>query len=126
MLLLDTQVWIWWLLRDEALTEEELQTLDEHARKGEIAVSAASVWEAELLEGSGKLFLKENFESWIVKATDPKVCKVIPIDTQVISAQRKLPITFPDDPADRLIVTTALMNNYSLATKNEKIQNIEF
>lgn len=109
MILLDTHVWLWWLLGEGSLSEEESKTLDEHASRKEIAISSASIWEAEMLQRKGVIRLEPSFNTWISMATQNGVCTVISIDKDVILAQEKLPQDFPDDPADRLIVATALM-----------------
>jgi len=126
MILLDTHVWIWWLLGQGPLTDQERETLDEHAKNAEIAISAASIWEAEMLQRSGRISLEPDFKSWVRLATKKSICKVIPIDTDVILTQDSLPINFPDDPADRLIVATALYKEYPLATKDEVLQDLGF
>ena len=126
MILLDTHVWLWWLLGEGTLDEEEREVLDEHASNGEIMISAATIWELELLEKEGKVDLKPDFETWITRATDSKICTVIPIDTDIILAQKKLSGNFPNDPADRLIVATALAKEIPLATKNEALLNLGF
>ena len=126
MILLDTHVWLWWLLEEGDLDESERAMLDEQAMAGEIVISAASVWETEMMERSGKVILEPNFETWISRATDTQICRVIPIDEQVIMAMRKLPENFPDDPADRIIVATALLHDIPLATKNEVLQELGF
>ena len=126
MILLDTHVWLWWLLGEGPLTDEERETLDDSASKNEIAISAASIWETEMLHRKGVIELQPNFKEWIEKATKPEVCKVISIDKKVILAQEKLPPDFPDDPADRLIVATALHYEYPLATKDNSLQELGF
>lgn len=126
MILLDTHVWLWWLLDEGPLSGEERETLNEHASNKEIAISAASIWEAEMLERKGKIQLEPDFNSWIKLATQPEVCKVLPIDKDVIMMQKKLPDSFPDDPADRLIVATALFYEYPLATKDDFLQELGF
>ena len=126
MILLDTHVWLWWLLDEGPLAKEERDTLNEHARNKEIAISAATVWEAEMLYRKGMIALEPDFKNWIKLATNPKVCSVIPIDEEIVIAQEKLPEGFPDDPADRLIVATALLKEYPLATKDEVLQKLGF
>jgi len=126
MILLDTHVWIWWLLGQGPLTDQERETLDEHAKNAEIAISAASIWEAEMLQRSGRISLEPDFKTWVKLATKKSICKVIPIDTDVILTQDSLPFNFPNDPADRLIVATALYKEYPLATKDEVLQDLGF
>ena len=124
MILLDTHVWLWWLLEEGNLSKEERVTLDGKAANGEVIISAASVWEAELLHRKGRIKLSPDFETWIKIATKPEVCKVVPITEEIILAQAKLPENFSEDPADRLIVATALNFGYPLATKDERLQNL--
>ena len=126
MILLDTHVWLWWLLEEGDLDESERAMLDEQAMSGEIVISAASVWETEMLERSGKVVLEPDFQTWITRATDAQICKVIPIDEEVVKAMRKLPDNFPEDPADRIIVATALLHQIPLATKDEVLQELGF
>ncbi len=126
MILLDTHVWLWWLLEEGDLDESERAILDEQALSGEIVISAATIWEAELLYRQGELDLLPDLETWIRRATDNQICKVLPIDEEVILAQQRLPENFPDDPADRIIVATALLKDIPLATKDEDLQELGF
>jgi PIN domain nuclease of toxin-antitoxin system len=126
MILLDTHVWIWWLLGEGPLLEEERETLNEHAANNEIAISAASIWEAERLHQKGIIQLQPDFKTWVNLATQQGVCTVVPINKEVILAQQRLPDNFPDDPADQLIVATALLKKYPLATKDRVLQELGF
>lgn len=126
MILLDTHVWLWWLLEEGNLDESERAMLDEQAMNGEIVISAATVWETEMMERSGSVQLEPDFATWITRATDAQICKVFPIDEEVIKAMRKLPENFPDDPGDRIIVATALLYDIPLATKDPVLQELGF
>ncbi|MGB0348042.1 MAG: PIN domain-containing protein [Balneolaceae bacterium] len=44
----------------------------------------------------------------------------------MILAQQRLPENFPDDPADRIIVATALLKDIPLATKDQDLQKLGF
>jgi PIN domain nuclease of toxin-antitoxin system len=48
MILLDTHIWLWWLVGDGALSLSERTSLDNHADRGQIAISWVSIWEAEM------------------------------------------------------------------------------
>ena len=121
MVLLDTHIWLWWLLGDGALTPAERNTLDKLAAERRIAISWVTVWETEMLERKGRVSLAPNFQSWIEQATIPEIVTVLPVDIDLVFAQRKLPESFHGDPADRLIATTSLLSGYSLATYDRKI-----
>lgn len=121
MILLDTHVWLWWLLGDGALKTSQRAELDRLASRKELALSWVSIWETEILERKGRIQFTMDFAEWIKKATAPSFIKVIGVDTNLVLYQRKLPQGFHSDPADRLIVTTAMALNIPLATFDNKI-----
>ncbi|AXI99711.1 PIN domain nuclease, a component of toxin-antitoxin system (PIN domain) [Cyclonatronum proteinivorum] len=107
MILLDTHIWLWWLLGDGPLQQSNRNKLDELAREGLLAISWVTLWETEMLERKGRIRFKMPFEVWLEKATAPEICEVIPVDIDTVRMQRKLPKDFHADPADRLITATA-------------------
>ncbi len=121
MVLLDTHIWLWWLLGDGNLTPTERDALDRLASRQELVISWVTVWETEMLERKGRVSLLPDFKSWIEEATVPEIVTVLPADIAVVLAQRKLPVEFHGDPADRLIAATAVLSKYPLATYDRKI-----
>ncbi len=123
MILLDTHVWLWWLLGDGALRDSERQKLDKLAQQRVLAISWVSIWETELLERKKRITLLPDLSSWVRNAVQPGVCTVLPVDVDVVLTQRRLPENFHNDPADRLIAATALLADYPLATYDNKIRS---
>lgn len=121
MVILDTHVWLWWLLGDGALKSFERKALDGLAESGEISISWVTIWETEMLERKGRIALEPNIFDWMEIATTPEVSKIIPVNTAVVLAQRKLPKSFHSDPADRLITSTSILTEYPLATYDRRI-----
>lgn len=121
MVILDTHVWLWWLLGDGALKSFERKALDGLAERGEISISWVTIWETEMLERKGRIGLEPNIFDWMEIATTPEVSKVIPVNTAVVLGQRKLPKSFHSDPADRLITSTSMLTEYPLATYDRRI-----
>ena len=122
MVLLDTHIWIWWLLGDGSLSSAERKALNRLASKGSLAISWVSVWETEMLERKGGVSLLPGFQPWIEQATNPEFITVLPADIAIVLAQRTLPETFHSDPADRLITATSLLSGYPLATHDQRIK----
>lgn len=122
-MLLDTHIWLWWLLGDGALSNRERSALDKLAASRRLAVSWVSVWETEMLERKQRVQLRPNLAEWIEAAVHPDVCLLLPVDTHVVLAQRRLPDSFHGDPADRLITASALLGGMELATADTKIIN---
>ncbi|MCC5914015.1 MAG: type II toxin-antitoxin system VapC family toxin [Balneolaceae bacterium] len=121
MVILDTHIWLWWLLGDGSLRSAEREVLNELAESRNLAISWISVWETEMLEKKGRVTLLPDFQSWIAKATAPEIVTVLPADIAVVLAQRSLPESFHGDPADRLIAASSILSGYPLATYDQKI-----
>lgn len=122
MVLLDTHIWLWWLLGDGNLDSTEREALDLLAEKRQISISWVSVWETEMLERKGRITLLPNITDWMHTASQPEVSNILPVDVSVVLAQRELPETFHADPADRLIAATSMLSGYPLATQDRKIR----
>lgn len=121
-MLLDTHIWIWWLIGGDKLSLAERTALDTAAQQGPPKISAISLWEAQMLHSRGRLALKLPFASWLMRATLPEVVQVIPLDAAVILELDRLPADFHGDPADRIIVATARALDLPLATNDRRIR----
>lgn len=125
MILLDTHIWLWWLLGDGNLSPKERELLDSKASSQELSISWVTIWETEMLERKQRISLQPDFQRWIYQATNSSFISVLPVDIEVVLTQRKLPDNFHSDPADRLITATSLLSKYPLATHDSKIQESE-
>lgn len=121
-LLLDTHFWIWWLTPESPITRAERAALDHEAKVGRLCLSAISMWEAQLLHARQRLELPLPFPAWLTRATDANIVTVLPLDRDVIIALHGLPARFHGDPADRLIVATALAHGLAMATRDQAIR----
>lgn len=122
-LLLDTHIWIWWLLGSDQLSRSERQDLDQLASRGGCHLAAMSLWEAQMLHSKGRLRLDRPFAAWLREAAAPGIVVLLPLDVAVIEALDQLPVDFHGDPADRLIVATALAHGLQLATHDQAIKS---
>lgn len=121
MILLDTHIWLWWLLGDGGLKKSERGVLDQLAEDRLISISWVTIWETEMLERKGRIELLPDLNSWIKAATQPEIVTVLPADIDLVLAQRDLPDSFHGDPADRLITATSILSGYPLATHDRRI-----
>jgi PIN domain nuclease of toxin-antitoxin system len=51
--ILDTHVWVWWLLPDSPLSARECKALDDIAADKGILLPAICEWEAQMLHSKG-------------------------------------------------------------------------
>jgi len=70
----------------------------------------------------GRLDLEIDFDLWLASASDPEVVRVLPLDVSVIMAVNSLPGRFHGDPADRLIVATAIAHSLPMMTDDKAIR----
>lgn len=120
--LLDTHVWIWWVLGQPDLPKREREKLDKTAERDPPAISAISLWEAQMLHSKGRLKLSMPFGRWLREAAAADVVKIAPLDVEVVLALEALPERLHGDPADRVIVATARALDVALATHDHNIR----
>jgi PIN domain nuclease of toxin-antitoxin system len=81
-----------------------------------------SLWEVAMLVQLGRLQLDDGLDEWLRIAASSATVAVIPISPAVVTEMNRLPTTFHQDPADRLIVATARARGLPLATHDARIR----
>ena len=119
--LLDTHIWIWWMLEDPRLPKARREALDSLPSNHRPFLVDISLWEASLLLSKGCLVIDQDTESWLALAASPAVVQLCPITPSIAAEMGRLPAEFHQDPADRLIVATARNKHLPLATMDRKI-----
>lgn len=121
-LLLDTHILIWWVQGELGLlTDQERRVIVDEVGKHELLVSDISLWEIALLVERRRIRLSLPLRDWLEKATAPPLVQRCHLTPAVVSRTLSLPDNFHRDPADRLIVCTALVHQARLATRDHRI-----
>ena len=122
MIVLDTNVWIWWVSDPSHLTAKARRAITaEEAGRG-LVVSSISVWEVAVKAALGKLTLDRELRAWIGVASMSPGVVVQPLDPRDALASTHLPGTFPKDPADRIIIALARRLDVALVTSDRAIR----
>lgn len=118
VILLDTQVLLWSRFGDARFGRRARRQIERALREGNIAVSAISFWEVAMLHDKGRLTLLRSVASWRQALLDEGLVE-IPMDGEIGIRAATLP-DFHANPADRLIVATAL-EGHRLVTADQRI-----
>jgi PIN domain nuclease of toxin-antitoxin system len=121
MIVLDTHAWIWWVSNPEMLSCMARQFIDDAAQRRELFIATISAWEVAMLVEKGRLSLALDVRDWIARSESLPFVTFVPLSTAIAVESVRLP-EFPHaDPADRIIVATALSLGARLVTKDEKL-----
>ena len=118
MIIPDTHTLIWLWVGDGKLGAEAKQALDEALSDGQLAVSAFTFWEVAMLRTKGRIDFPEDVAAWRLELLAQGLIE-IPVDGE-IGIRANLLQDFHPDPADRIIVATA-MNGHTLVTADARI-----
>ena len=119
MILLDTHAWLWWVSDRGKLSPKARRRIEVER---ELAVSAISCWEIGMLVERGRLKLRTDTRSGIREALSVPRLRVVAVDEAIAAEAGLLGSGFHGDPADRIIVATALELRTTLVTKDPNIR----
>lgn len=118
MIILDTHVLLWLLFDDRRLGRQTRQVIDRTWPAGEAAVSAITFWEVAMLHNKERLALLADIGSWRMSLLEEGLVEV-PVDGG-IAVRAGLLQEMHGDPADRIIVATAL-EGHRLVTADQRM-----
>ena len=118
MILVDTHALIWLRTGDDRLGIAARRTLSDALRDGDLAVSAMTFWEVAMLKAKDRLEFPEDVRLWRREMLGQGL-EEIPVDGG-IAARAGMLENLHGDPADRIIVATAL-EGHRLVTADSRI-----
>lgn len=119
MILLDTHVMLWRAMDDRRLGRRAARRIDQALRDGELAISAFSFWEVALLIAAGRMRMRATADEFRVASLGAGIAE-IPVDGRIAILSTQL-TGMHADPADRIIVATALETGATLVTADAAI-----
>ncbi len=120
MILGDTQALVWYLDANQRLGPEAPGRIARAIQNGQAAFSAISIWEIGMLQQKGRLETAMNAAQWHEWLLDEGF-NDIPV-TSAIAARAGDLLDMHGDPADRIVVATAL-EGHLLITSDRPILN---
>lgn len=120
--LLDTHIWIWSYFEPQKLTSAIARELTDPAH--DRFLSPISVWEAVLLLEKNRFQIVEDFPDWFKNSTTDLNITEAPLNWEVAKEARSVELGHKD-PADRLLVATARVYQYTLVTADKRLMNVD-
>ncbi len=121
MLILDTHVLVWLDEGSRRLGKKALRTIDRGLASGQLSVASISFWEISMLINKKRLDIQMELDVWRMQLLQSGL-REIPLQGST-AIRAGLLTGFHGDPADRIIVATALENAAFLMTADKKILN---
>lgn len=87
--------------------------------ENDLVISAITVWELAMLAQKRRLMFDEGVETWTDRALAKLRVRTIPVDGTIFRRTFHLPGFDREDPADRVIVATAVVHDALLVTHDE-------
>jgi PIN domain nuclease of toxin-antitoxin system len=112
-LLLDTHIWLWYLLADDRLSGE-LKSLIANPTN-ELWLSPISIWETVILAEKRRVSLLPNTSEWINLSLQKLETREAVLNHEIAILSREIALPH-QDPADRFIAATAIFYDLTLAT----------
>lgn len=122
MIVLDTHAWIWWVGSPDLLSPQARSTIDVAMAEKSLFVSSISAWEVAMLVSKGRLQLTLDVRDWIARCEALPFLTFVPVDNAIAVQATRLVNWVHADPADRIIVSTALSLGAEVVSKDEKIR----
>ena len=121
MIVLDTHAWIWFLSNPENLSQRANKAVNNAVKDKSVLISSISAWELALLVKKKRLKLTLEVTDWIAKSESLSFIQFVPVTNSIAVKSVNLPLPLHPDPADRIIIATALSVGAPVITKDKKL-----
>ncbi len=120
---LDTHAAVWYLLDSQKLSQPAYSVIDGAAASGTPTyISAVSLVEVVYLVERGRI-AADAFDKFANELSrDNPAFTVVPLDSQVATALKRIPRSLVPDMPDRIIAATALHLGLPLVTRDRRLQ----
>jgi PIN domain nuclease of toxin-antitoxin system len=119
VILLDTHVLLWVVLGSDRLGGRARRRIEQEFGEGEVAVSAMTYWEIATLVSRKRVEMEQGVAEFRRMVMNLGVAEiVITGEAGIVAGELQ---AFHGDPADRLLVATALVHEAGLVTADERI-----
>lgn len=124
MILLDTHALVWWVSDPARIPAKARRLIDSEVKDAvPLVVSSISIWEVAMLVARRRLELTVDADTWLANVEALPFLKFVPVDNRIAAQSVRLDDFPVRDPADRIIVATALGLNVVLVTADKRLRS---
>jgi PIN domain nuclease of toxin-antitoxin system len=120
VILLDTCALLW-TVNGDPLSSEALKAINKARNAGALFLSPVSAWEIGILAQRGKVEFGVSAESYVSRVFTLPGVQIVPLTPEIAVRASYLPGQFHSDPADRLLISTAILMGLILVTRDREI-----
>lgn len=126
MIVLDTHALLWWLSEPDRIPAKSRRVLERTiAENAGVSASSITAWEIAMLSKRDRLELTIPVETWIDHVDALPWFSFVPVDHRIALRSVLLEDFTHRDPADRMIVATALVLNATLVTGDTRLRSYD-
>lgn len=119
-ILLDTHVWLW-IAGGERIAPTARRLIEAASGEEGLVMSPISIWEVGMLAAKGRIAVQPDCLGWVSVALAKTGVRLLPMSAQIAVGSSFLPDGFHGDPADRIIVASAIAAPATLITRDARI-----
>ena len=126
MIVLDTHALVWWASDPGQIPARARRRIKNAVESGSgIAASSISVWEIAMLVSRSRLRLTLPVDLWLASLAALPHLQFIPVGNQVVIRAAGMDDCPSRDPADRMIVATAILLGAPLITGDRRLRSFD-
>jgi PIN domain nuclease of toxin-antitoxin system len=122
VIVLDTHALVWWVTDAADLSRNARRAIQAAVRRGPAIASAISIFEIATAVRRGRLRLGMALEQWLGDLRTLPELRLEPVTADIAQLAGGLEPSLPGDPADRIIVATALDLKAKLVTADARLR----
>jgi len=122
MILMDTCAIIWDALEASKLSEQAISAIEKADKHNALIISDISIWEISMLIKKKRLELDSTATIFLNLFLQTRNISVQPISPEIAELSVNFDHTINNDPADRIIAATSIINNAQLVTADQNLR----